>query len=229
MKETANTTPLLERLLTCYRQSPRIALLISGTGSNAENILAQAARYPSLQFVAICTDKINSGARRLSECHALDYYCQTGSIKTLTDREQYFQTLARYLESKKVDTLIYAGFMKISPPSFVNAFPGINLHPADLTLLNAAGKPRYTGQHAIRDALLAGESTLAATVHLVDCEMDCGVPLMVSPPLPLTGENRNDVAALHEKLKIHCEYQVLPRLLERLAGGDILPEHLPLS
>jgi folate-dependent phosphoribosylglycinamide formyltransferase PurN/NTP pyrophosphatase (non-canonical NTP hydrolase) len=218
---------LMERILELYKQSPRIALLMSGKGSNAEVILNNAQCYPNLNFVTICTDQKSSNASQLSKLYGLEYFCLEGNISGSSDRELYFKQLATYLHSLKIDTLIYAGFMKISPPFFVNEFPGINVHPADLTIKNIQNKPQYVGMHAIKNAVQDGETYLASTAHVVDTDVDCGSPIMISKPLSLTGRLTTDIGLLHEQLKVSCEHLLYPCVLELLSKGQLDVEKTP--
>lgn len=198
---------------------------MSGSGSNADAILSQSHRYSNLQFVTICTDKKNSNASFLSQKHHLHYFCH--EAMTPCDREAYFQEFSKYLQDMQIDTLIYAGFMKITPSFFVQQFPGINIHPADLTLLDKSGKPKYTGMYAVHDAMKQGERYLASTAHVVDTEVDCGSPILVSNHLILEGCPTQNISFMHEQLKVRCEYLLLPRVLELLSKGLIHAEHTP--
>ncbi len=222
------TSALIDQILQIYSQKPRVAILMSGKGSNADAILRHAYRYKNVNFVTICTDRNDSNARALSAKYDTDFYLLEGDVATSENRERYFQELTHYLTSLNIDTIVYAGFMKISTPAFVRRFPGINVHPADLTICDAAGMPKYTGMNAVPDAVSAGEAYLASTAHVVDQEVDCGVPIAVSRHLPLKSDHLNH-QQLHEQLKIHAEHLLYPRILERLAKGQIEKERLPYS
>ena len=221
------TISLLEKIIHIYAKPARVAILMSGKGSNADVILRNVHRYPNLNFITICTDSNNSNAYRLSQRYNKNYYCLNAYITTPATREAYFQELAAYLSMLKIDGLIYAGFMKISTANFVRQFPGINVHPADLTLCDASGKPKYIGMHAIQNAIKNGETYLASTAHVVDSEVDCGSPIMLSKPLSLAGKDTNDIYAIHEELKINCEHTLYPYLLECLSRGNIKPQATP--
>lgn len=222
-----NPPKLLEQILDLYCKSPRIAILMSGKGSNADMILSSAHRYPNLNFITICTDKKTSNGRKISDKHGLDYFCFEAAVNTVSKRDIYFKKLAMYLSENKIDTLIYAGFMKISPQFFVKQFPGINVHPADLTINDSLGKPKYTGMYAIQDAIADGAAYLASTAHVVEADVDCGSPIMVSKHLLLEGRNIRDISSLHENLKISCEHLLYPRLLELMSKGMLLADHTP--
>src|SRR3990167_9126768 len=131
---------LLNRIIDIYQRNPRVAILMSGKGSNADVILSQAYRYPSVNVITIGTDNPLSNARALSEKYQFDYYCNSTTTSPF-NHEAYFSQLAHYLNEQKIDTLIYAGFMRVSPAWFVKQFPGFNVHPADLSRVNEHGTP----------------------------------------------------------------------------------------
>lgn len=222
---------MIDRLLTLFTQSPRIALLMSGQGSNAEAVLQHQYHYPNLKLISLCTDKKNSRAQELSHQYQLDYYCLEKSVTTAESRHEYFTQLTDYLHQQHIDALIYAGFMKIVPDFFLETFPGINVHPADLTIKDSTGKPKYIGMHAVKQAIDAGETYLASTAHIVSNEIDCGQPLMISKyltlPVILRESGESIISELHDQLKIQCEHLLLPRLLTLMAQGKILQENLP--
>jgi folate-dependent phosphoribosylglycinamide formyltransferase PurN/NTP pyrophosphatase (non-canonical NTP hydrolase) len=216
---------LLNQIIDIYGKNPRLAILMSGKGSNADVILSQAHRYSNLKFIAICSDNHKSNAYYLSQKYQLEYYANQASV-TPFDRQAYFQELAAYLEKMEIDTLIYAGFMKISPTFFVKRFPGINVHPADLTLVGNDLKPKYLGMQAIANAV-QHERYLASTAHIVDTEVDCGTPILVSKHLSLEGRLINNMSLLHEQMKISCEHLLFPRVLELLSKGLISADQVP--
>ncbi len=69
--------------------------------------------------------------------------------------------------------------------SFLTLGGGVNDHPADLSLVDGAGRRRFTGDHAVRDAILAGERELRASTLWIDQGEDSGPLLLVSDPLPV--------------------------------------------
>jgi phosphoribosylglycinamide formyltransferase-1 len=222
-------TYLLDRILEGFGASPRLGILMSGEGSNARALLEQRHRYPQLDFDCIVTDRKSSKALHIAEEHRLDYAYIPGSVRTVEARSTLFGQISNYLRIRQVDFLIYAGFMKISTPEFCREFPGINTHPADLSLRKKNGKPRYTGMPVIEEALEAGESYLASTVHVVDAEVDCGHPIAISKHLKLHGRDRSQPRALHQELKTQCEHHSYPKTLELLAHGALTKSELPLK
>lgn len=227
LEKSQDQCNLINRIFALYKQSPRIAILMSGKGSNADTLLNEAYRYPNLQFISICTDQKTSQAHVLSKKYGVEYFCLEGDVTSQVLREDYFHQLGNYLRSMDIDTLIYAGFMKISPSFFVNEFPGINVHPADLTIKNEHGKPKYVGMHAIHDAIQQGETYLASTAHVVDTEVDCGAAILVSKHLSLEGRLVNDIPSVHEQLKVSCEHILFPTVLELMSKGLLSVDQVP--
>jgi phosphoribosylglycinamide formyltransferase 1 len=220
---------LIERIINLYQGNPRVALLMSGKGSNAEVILKNRIRYPNLEFIAICTDQRRSNAQLLAKNFNLGYVYVEGSVSTLEERHAFFNVLSERLDSLDIDLLIYAGFMKIAPSFFLHQFPGINIHPADLTLKEASGKPKYTGMHAIADAIKDGRIYIASTVHVIEDEVDCGFPIAVSRHLPVKLSDLSNISVLHECLKKQCEHELYPKAIELLSHGKLSIHDLPLQ
>lgn len=117
--------------------------------------------------------------------------------------------------------------MKIVPTFFLEMFPGINVHPSDLTITDNTGKPKYVGMNAIKDAVDNGEKYIASTAHVIATDVDCGKPMVVSRKFSLEGRNRQDLTTLHEQLKISCEHILYPRLLEMLSRGLLSAAEMP--
>ena len=140
---------------------PRIAILISGTGSNMEVILKACitGELPA-QVSFVGSDNIN--AKGLSTAAALGAPTRVFFYKR-DGREAAEEAIAKAVEETHTDWIILAGFMKILSPDLREKVPDriINIHPA----LPASGA------HAIRDAWRP-RPTIPRNVHLVDEEVD---------------------------------------------------------
>ncbi|RMH59209.1 MAG: phosphoribosylglycinamide formyltransferase, partial [Candidatus Hydrogenedentota bacterium] len=120
----------------------RIAVLVSGRGSNLQALLhAQAEGRLGGRIALVLSDKPNClGIKRAREAGCETF---TFSPKEFSDRESYERVMAREIESRECVLIVLAGFMRILTPWFVKRFEGrlINLHPALL--------PQFPGTHAI--------------------------------------------------------------------------------
>jgi folate-dependent phosphoribosylglycinamide formyltransferase PurN len=147
----------------------------------------------------------------------------------LARREEFDRQNVALLRPFGASAAIYGGYMAIASPSLVNAFLGINVHPADLSIVGPDGQRRFRGAHAVAEALAAGETTLRATTHLVTAEVDAGPLLMISPGLRVevpAGTDLGDPAGLkraadfnQERLKAAGDWFIFPRTIEEIARG----------
>lgn len=145
---------------------PRIAILISGTGTNMEALLKATitGELPAeVSFVG--SDRLD--AKGLATAAALGAQTRVFFYKR-EGREAAEEAIAKAIEETRSDWIVLAGFMKVLSPKFVRRFKGriINIHPALL--------PLFPGAHGIRDAWNAGACETGVTVHLVDEEVDHG-------------------------------------------------------
>ncbi|HEY6058395.1 MAG TPA: formyltransferase family protein, partial [Candidatus Limnocylindrales bacterium] len=149
--------------------SGRIAVGVSGAGTNLRALAAAAARGELGGGIALVfADR---------DCSALGWAVGEG-IKTALvpdlgapDPERRAIAdgiLARTLEAAAIDLVVLAGYMRIVGPVVLDAFAGriLNTHPSLL--------PAFPGAHAVRDALDHGVRVTGATVHLVDDTLDGG-------------------------------------------------------
>jgi phosphoribosylaminoimidazolecarboxamide formyltransferase/IMP cyclohydrolase len=181
----------------------RIAVGVSGAGSNLRALYAAAARGElGCSIVLVFADRV---------CSALDWVAEQG-IDTALLPGGDDDTLADVLAGARVDVVVLAGYMRIVGPRVLEAFRGriVNTHPSLL--------PAFPGAHAVRDALAAGVRMTGVTIHLVDETLDGG-PIVAQEPVPvLPGD---DEASLRERIQA-VEHRLLPRVTALLAAGAIV-------
>ena len=140
----------------------RIAILASGNGSNAENLILQ---QPSdlLQYPLIITDNAQAGVLQRAE--------RLGVATHVFSRADFREGTAvlQLLQDEKIDAIVLAGFLSRIPQNIIEHYPSriINIHPALL--------PRFGGKgmygHFVHEAVLAaGEVVSGITIHYVDAE-----------------------------------------------------------
>src|SRR4051794_16437733 len=100
----------------------RATILLSGVGTNADNLLRSRRRYPSLTIASLFTDNPDSGCERLANLHGVDGYVPPHRLR----RAQLFDELAAHLERTATDVVICAGFMRVLPDRICLRWPGIN-------------------------------------------------------------------------------------------------------
>lgn len=219
---------IISQIIRTTQLHPRVAILMSGKGSNADVVLANRNMYPNFEFNMVFADQPQSNAQKIAGKYGLGYHAIEFD-KSVELRTAYFQRVSNLLRRQEIDFLIYAGFMRVASDFFVHEFPGVNMHPADLTIKGDDGKPKYRGMDALPMAISAGEGYVASTVYAVDIDVDCGFPIAVSKPYLTTQEDLLDIPALHERLKVEREHILYPQILSLLSQGRISVHDIPLS
>lgn len=190
--------------------SLKIAILASGSGSNAQAII----------------DKINSGSLDATvnlvfsnrpEARVLERAKKANIAHAVIDHNEYpdrivfDRKIAKLIHDHDCDFVVLAGFMRILGKEFLQEFQGriVNIHPALL--------PSFPGTHGINDALNYGSLITGVSVHFVEEKMDSG-PLIIQGALPiLPGES---LEALSKR--IHAvEHRIYPQALQWFAEGRI--------
>ena len=143
-----------------------IAILASGAGSNAANII-QHFKNTSVQISLIACNNAQAGVFQIARDNSIDSMLLTKENFKTSD--QFVQELQR----RKIDLVILAGFLWLVPSNLVRAFENriINIHPA--LLPKFGGKGMYG--HFVHEAVCeAKEKESGITVHLVNEEFDKG-------------------------------------------------------
>ncbi len=143
------------------------------------------------------------------------------SKKDMAMRTRYFEEIMQYLDRKNINLILLSGFMLKIPPNFIEWFKNriINVHPADLRVLED-GKPKYTGDNAVRKAMKAGETRTYSTVHFVTDEVDCGKIITVSEGLPVV----SSISAEEQQnlMKTICDGPAIAQALALITSGRIV-------
>ena len=223
----------------------RVVGLMSGSGTNLRRILEHQERLtkqegrPVFEVVVIFSDSWNSKATELGRDHDLPvlvrdlraWLKKRGIPRSdLLRREEFDRGTIEALKTFGAQAAAYAGYMSLATPPLIRAWLGVNVHPADLSVTLPNGKRKWTGAHAVRDALAAGEKILRSTTHLIEPECDMGRIFMVSAPLPVEVPNGADLSDPHQldaiaarnqdRLKKKGDWVIFPRTLEAIARGQ---------
>lgn len=171
---------LSETVFETFSKRPDVAILMSGSGSNAAAILNDEKIRSYYEFSSIVTDNPNSNAKIISQEHNLTYIeAPIDKFKDFDSRVVYFDNLRDTLQARGVSNVIYAGFMKITTPSFCEALPGLNIHPADLSIIGTDGSAKYRGMRALNE-MRQELGFVRSTVHVVDNPVDSGAAISLS-------------------------------------------------
>lgn len=191
--------------MSCASPLP-IGVLISGTGTNLQNLLERCDDHRLDATVRVVVS--NREAPGCAFSRQRDIPTVVLPRSDFAGREAQQQAIADVLEGHGVQLVVLAGFDQILNPSFVQRFHHriVNLHPS---LLPAFGK----GMHAVRDALEWGVKTTGCTVHLATEDLDGG-PIILQQAVPVEEDDTEEslLARVHE-----AEYEILPAAIQLFA------------
>jgi phosphoribosylglycinamide formyltransferase-1 len=192
------------------QQATKLAILISGHGSNMAS-LAAACRdehWPAQLVVVISSRSDAPGIMRARE---LGLPVEVLASSAFASREAFDAALIERLDALEVDLVVLAGFMRILTDGFVRHFAGrlVNIHPSLL--------PAFTGLDTHARALAAGVRVHGASVHLVTPELDHG-PLIAQAVVPVL--DGDDAATLAARV-LRLEHLLLPRAVRWMVEGRV--------
>ena len=151
----------------------KIAILASGAGSNAAEIIKTLPDYikkESASIAVLISNNEKAGIKNIADLYDLPF--EILSLKNKNEDEQiksYTDVLNRY----EIDFIVLAGYLKKLPKELTTAFPKkiINIHPA---LLPAYGGAGMYGRYVHEAVIASGELQSGITIHYVDEVYDHG-------------------------------------------------------
>lgn len=205
---------------------PRVAVLVSGRGSNLQAIIdAIGAGALRAELAGVFSDRPDAPALqrvppplRWSDAPARH-----------PDRAAFDAGLAAAIAASRPDWVVCAGYLRLLGEPFVARFRGrlLNIHPSLL--------PRHRGLRTHARALAAGDATHGASVHFVVPELDAGAVVaqaVLDVPRGATAPSLAErvLALEHPLLVAVLRLAVAGRLAERdgAAWVDGHPLFMPL-
>ena len=166
----------------------RIAVLISGRGSNLQALIDAVADGRLSATIAVVISN-RADAAGLDRARAAGIETITLSHRAFALRDDYDRALAKELQARDVGLVCLAGFMRLIGEPLREAFPNriLNIHPSLL--------PAFPGLDAQQQAIDHGVKVSGVTVHLVTAELDGG-PIVVQRAVPvMPGDTAGTLAA----------------------------------
>jgi phosphoribosylglycinamide formyltransferase 1 len=183
----------------------RVAVLISGRGSNLQALLD--AEQNAYEIALVVSNVPNAGGL---------YIARTAGVEALTldhkpygkDREAFERDLHALLTARTIEIVALAGFMRVLTPYFVRNWAGrlLNIHPSLL--------PKFPGINTHARALEAGESEHGCTVHLVVEAVDSG-EILGQSAMSISPSDTPEALATRV---LALEHALYPRCLADLAA-----------
>lgn len=188
----------------------RIAVLISGSGSNLQAILDGCASGAIPARVALVVSNRDDAAG-LARARRAGVPATVVNHRRYPDRQSFDAALQAAIEAGGADLVVLAGFMRILGSGFVRHYQGrlLNIHPSLL--------PKYRGLDTHQRALAAGDVEAGATVHFVTDELDGGAPVLQASVSINEGD---DAAALAARV-LAREHIIYPLAVRWFAEGRL--------
>jgi phosphoribosylglycinamide formyltransferase 1 len=185
----------------------RIAVLVSGSGTNLQALLDHPVCGPRIALVV--SDRPDAGALERAEARGVE--AEVLEPKDFDGRDAFDLATADLLRQRGIDVVVTAGYMRLLGPSVLAAFGGriLNVHPSLL--------PAFPGTQAVADALAHGVKVTGVTVFVVDEGVDTG-PIVLQEAIDVLDDDDWDSleARVHE-----VEHRLLPEATAALVEGRL--------
>lgn len=191
---------------------PKVAILLSGRGSNMAAILDSAHSDAWRAHFVVIANRADAPGLRLAEERGVSTRVVASAG---LDREAYDELLTDALIDEGPAWIALAGFMRLLGPKILRTFPGtiLNVHPSLL--------PALPGLHTHRRALEGGLREHGCTVHLVELAMDSG-PILAQARVPvLPGDDEERLAAR----VLEQEHHLYPAVLRSAILGRLAQDY----
>ena len=186
----------------------KIAVLISGNGSNLQAIIDNFRDEVGIEISSVISNKgdaygITRANREGIETHIVNH-------EDYSSREDFEKELIKILKKESPDLIVLAGFMRILSNLFISEYYGklINIHPSLL--------PNYKGMDTHRRVLENNEEFHGVTVHYVDNSLDGG-PICAQSKIKI---DTKDQKKLEEQIH-ELEYELYPDVIKNIASGKM--------
>jgi phosphoribosylglycinamide formyltransferase-1 len=187
----------------------RLAVLISGRGSNLQSIIDAigAGQLDATIAVVVSNRSDAAGLLRAREAGIEAVHLDP---RDYPDRSAYDGAIVELLKARDVGLVCLAGFMRLVRDPLLESFPNaiLNIHPSLL--------PAFPGVDAQQQALVHGVKVTGATVHLVTGELDNG-PIIAQAAVPVLDDDTRDTLAARILIEEHKLYPDAIRTI--LDGG----------
>lgn len=185
----------------------RIAVLVSGSGTNLQALLDHHVCGPRIALVL--SDRPAVKALERAEVHGVE--SAVLEPKDFDDRDTFDRAVADLLRDRGIDVVVTAGYMRLLGSAVLDAYSGrwLNVHPSLL--------PAFPGTRGVADALAYGVKVTGVTVFLVDEGTDTG-PVVLQEPIEVRDDDDWDSleARVHE-----VEHRLLPAATAALVEGRL--------
>lgn len=188
----------------------RVAVLVSGSGTNLQAILDDPELRPHVALVL--SDRPDVVA--LERAAGAGIEAAVIDPADFAERAAFEEAVASLLRDRGIDVLVSAGYLRLLGRPVLDAYAGrwLNVHPSLL--------PAFPGMHAVRDALAYRTKVTGVTVFLVDEGVDTG-PVVLQEAIAIRDDDDWDAL----EARVHAvEHRLLPAALRALLRGELRVE-----
>ena len=193
-----------EAVFRSPRKRGRIAVLLSGRGSNFEAIREAVDRGSIDAAIGlVLSNKADApGLARARESGLETVFLDP---KLFASREDFDRAVVGEVERRGIDLICLAGYMRVLTPGLCDAYQHriVNIHPALL--------PAFPGLHVQRKAIDWGVRFSGCTVHFVAAEVDMG-PIILQAAVPVLRDDTEETLAARILVEEHRIYPEAVRL-----------------
>jgi phosphoribosylglycinamide formyltransferase, formyltetrahydrofolate-dependent len=186
----------------------KIAVLVSGSGSNAENLVKYFRKGDFARVTIILSNK--------KDAFALERAQRLGVPSLYFNRDEFYNSskILGTLKEQEIDWVVLAGFLWLVPNEIIEEYQGriVNIHPA---LLPKYGGKGMFGMKVHNAVVENGEHETGITIHYVNSRYDEGNVIFQAKIEVLPSYTPEMVAD-----KVHAlEYEHFPRVIEEIIMG----------
>ena len=195
----------------------RIAVLVSGGGTNLQPILESERRgeNPNGRVSLVVASKPGVYALTRAENFGVD--TAVVARRDYADSAAFDAALLAVLQAHRIDVVVLAGFLSVLGPSVIAAYPNriLNVHPS---LIPSFCGPGFYGLRVHEAALARGVKVTGATVHFVNEECDGG-PILLQKAVEVRPDDTPET--LQKRVMVEAEWQLLPRAVAMVCNDEV--------
>ncbi len=190
-------------------QKVKIAVLVSGGGTNLQTIIDSVASGDiNGEIAVVISDRENAFALERAREH--------GIKAVYIERKHCAERLMQELQDKGIELVVLAGYLTILDREIVRAYEGriINIHPSLIPAFCGKG---FYGEKVHKAAVEYGVKVSGATVHFVDEGTDSG-PIIFQEPVPVFAEDTAETLAARV---LEAEHRIFPEAVRLFCDGRL--------
>ena len=198
---------------TLQNSKVKIAIMASGTGTNARNLILNARELPHVEITCLISDRKDSGALTIAQEYGVPaHVVAVEKMENLVETKSVHEKkICELLFKYEVEWIFLAGYMRILGSTLLEAYPHkiINIHPSLL--------PAFPGKDAYKDAFDYGVKVSGVTTHFVDSGIDTGKIIMQD----CFSRKPNDNLDEFKNRGLELEHRLYAQTLKLLNDGNL--------